>query len=108
MREQEFRYWLAHHTELTDDAQKNALSRCRRVERYEGDLDQYFFENRLRDLLDRLSYGTEDEACHAPPSHSIPINGNIRNGTASLSSAVRTYKQFCNACSAPIRDRPSS
>ena len=106
MREQEFRYWLTRDTDLTDDAQNNALSRCRRVERYEGDLDQHFIENELRALLDRFSYGTEDEACHAPPAHSIPINGNIRNGTASLSSAVRTYRQFCNASPAPIPDRP--
>ena len=105
MREQEFRFWLEHHTYLTDDAQKDALSRCRRMERYEGDLDQHFIEDRMGGLLERLKYSTGDEACLAPPSHSMPINGNIRNGTASPSSAVRTYQQFCDVGPAIARGR---
>lgn len=105
MREQEFRFWLEHHTDLTDDAQKNALSRCRRVERYEGELDGHFEADRLQGLLDRLTYTTEDEAYHARPLHTIPINGNIRNGTASLSSAIRTYQRFCETWPALTRSK---
>ena len=108
MREDEFKYWLQQSTDLTPRAQVNAISRCRRVERFVGDLDQHFQQDRLRTLLSRFEYSTEDEECDSDPRHSIPINGNIWNGTASLSSAVRTYKQFYEEWPAIVRARSRS
>ena len=61
------------------------VSRCKRVEGYEGDLDRHFNKDKCRDLLQRLSY---------PHDHKIPIDGDIRNGSSSLKSAVKLYAEF--------------
>lgn len=70
------------------------LSNCRTVERYEGDLDLQFDQDHLRSLLERLTYSKEDARQSRPARHRIPINGDVRNGTATLRSAVSLYKQF--------------
>jgi len=65
------------------------LSTCRRVEKYEGDLDDH--AARSRDvLLNRLTYSTS----LGRALHSIPINGNVYTGTAGLRAAVNQYFKF--------------
>jgi hypothetical protein len=100
MREDAFRSWLSNGRVNADGAALDArtigsrISNCRTVERCEGDLDHQFDQDRLRSLLERLKYSTEDERSNRPARHRIPIEGNIRNGTATLRSAVSLYKQF--------------
>lgn len=77
----------------------DCISRCRRVIKYEGDLDTHFDNDRGRILLWRLAYSrTDAEQCKSP-NHSIPIKGSkgynsIYEGTNSLYSAVKKYFDF--------------
>ena len=78
----------------------NAKSRCRRVEKYEGDLDEHYEADGMLGLLNKLEYTVEDESYNRPPRHSIPIKGSkkssMREGTASLKDAVKVYCDFRN------------
>lgn len=70
------------------------ISNCLRVCEYEGDIDLLYRGDQCRALLDRLTYSTNDEQYGRLPRHSIPINGNVRNGTATLKQAVKLYIRF--------------
>jgi|ERR1051325_3104823 hypothetical protein len=71
-------------------AQRDAISRCRRVEASEGDLDSHYERDQMRALLERFTMSRHDLA----PAHQIEISGNVYNGTASLRNALRLYQQF--------------
>ena len=100
MKEDAFRLWLLNHHSNADGASldirtiSSRLSNCRTVERYEGDLDLQFDQDQLRSLFECLTYSAEDERQSRPVRHRIPINGNLRNGSATLRSAVSLYKEF--------------
>ncbi len=77
---------------------RSRLSNCRTVENYEGDLDDHYASDGMAGLEARLTYSTEDERQERPVRHPVPIDGDLRTGTATLKSAVCTlYKQFCQA-----------
>ena len=98
MREEQFRVRLRQRS-LCDGARASAMSRCQRVERYEGNLDEHYRDDGLRRLSSRLVYRAEDETKGIPPRHRVfmAAGANIRNGTASLANAVRLYSEFSNA-----------
>lgn len=73
---------------------QNRISNCRNVENYEGDLDDHFKKDYGLSLLAKLSYSAEDERNNAPSTHNIPIQGNIRNGSATLKQATNLYMAF--------------
>jgi hypothetical protein len=94
MRETEFGTWLLNRP-LSASGVSSRLSNCRRVERYEKpDLDLQFEEDGLAGLISRLVYSREDESRGQPVRHSIPISGNLYNGTTTLKSAISLYKGF--------------
>jgi hypothetical protein len=101
MKENEFETWLKegyvtrNGTPLEKRPRGDALSRCRRVEKYEGDLDAHFKKDKMRSLLESLTYTKADQEAGVSPQHTIPIDGNILNGTASLRNAVKLYLQLC-------------
>lgn len=70
------------------------VSNCGTIEKYYGDLDVIYQENQFSELLKHLEYTTEDERNNAPARHKIAIDGDLRNGTASLKSALNLYKEF--------------
>ncbi len=70
------------------------ISNCRRVERAEGDLDEHYRRDHLEGILARLTYTTEDGRRSRTPKHQIEITGDVRNGTATLKSAVALYREF--------------
>jgi len=92
MRENSFRLWLLRHRVKGTVASR--ISNCRRVKEWEGDLDEHFDHDQLRELLQRLIYTKEDERHNRPARHNIPIDGSIYNGTATYKAAVSLYKQF--------------
>jgi hypothetical protein len=100
MKEDAFRLWLLNHHCNADGGSldirtiSSRLSNCRTVERYEGDLDLQFDQDHLCRLLGCMTYSREEERQSRPARHRIPINGNLRNGSATLRSAVSLYKQF--------------
>ena len=101
MREDDFEEWLKNEYitrsggRLKKRPRSDAKSRCKRIERYEGDLDTHFERDKMRGLLDSLIYSKNDQKAGILPNHTIPIDGNIVDGTASLKSAIKLYYQFC-------------
>ena len=87
MQEARFRVWLGERMKYNTVGSR--ISNCRRVERYEDDLDVHYGVDRLAGLLDRLN--------SSRPEHKIPIDGNLSKGTATLKNAVRLYRDFRNA-----------
>jgi hypothetical protein len=93
---EEFAGWLASTYKTRGDgrlvaaAQRDAVSRCRRVEAAEGDLDAHDERDRMRDLIERFTYSRGDSA----PTHQIQISGDVYSGTASLRNALRLYQEF--------------
>ena len=84
MQEARFKDWLERGRSAETVASR--ISNCRRVERYEGDLDARYDADGLAGLTDRLN--------PSDPKHKIPINGDIYDGTATLKSAVGLYREF--------------
>lgn len=94
MLESDFRDYLRNARHFKETTISRRIANCRRVERYEGDLDQHFDNDQCRSLLCRLTYSAEDYHRQQQPKHNIPINGNLRTGSATLKQAVTHYVQF--------------
>ncbi len=86
--------WLLSSKGLKRATCLSRVSNCAKVERYEGDLDAFYAQDRLGALLARLTYTTDDERRDARSKHSIPVKGNLRRTTATLKSAVVLYRDF--------------
>ena len=94
MQEIEFIGYLKNVCNLAERTVAARISNCRRVERYEGDLDVHFQTDRMVSLMRSLTYSTEDANQNRPTRHNIPIVGNLRNGTATLRQAAGLYQKF--------------
>ncbi len=92
MNETQFDNWLS--KKYSGGTPNSRLSNCRRVEQYEGDLDDHFSRDRGESLLRKLSYSKDDQHNNRTAKHNIPIDGNIYNGTATLKQAVNLYFKF--------------
>jgi hypothetical protein len=90
---EKFKKWMEFNGKPLNTIQ-NRISNCRNVENYEGDLDQHFIKDYGLSLLEKLSYSTADERNNSPAKHKIPIDGNKRNGSATLKQAVNLYMSF--------------
>ena len=84
---------------------RSRTANCGRLARYEGDLDGHFDKDGMEELFARLTYSTDDQRRGQPPRHCVPINGNIRNGTATLKSAAELYRSFRQHDGKPIDRR---
>ncbi len=93
MQESQFHKWLID-KEYVERTISSRLSNCRRIEEFEGDLDDHFNKDSGVSLSDRLQYSTQDQKNGTQAKHSIPINGNIYNGTATFRSAANLYFKF--------------
>jgi len=105
MLENEFSTWLRQSyicdsgSAMAEAAITSRIANCKRVECFEGDLDQHASKDGMAELLARLNYSMDDQRQGVPKRHSVPIDGNVRTGSATLKSAVKLYWQFCEACS---------
>jgi len=93
-----FRKYLIEH-KLSTKVIGDYIYRCRRVEKYEGDLDVHYKLDEGNSLLSRLTYTKQDEKMRCQPSHSIDFKGtngykSIYDGTNSLRYAVNKYFEF--------------
>lgn len=108
MQWQQFREYLRHDyigksgQQLSESTIQSRIGNCRTVEKYEGNLDLQFDSDGLSNLLFRLNYSVADQAAGKPLAHKIPINGDWRNGSATLKAAVALYQQYRNAGAAVI------
>lgn len=77
----------------------DCISRCKRVQKHEGDLAEHYFSDKGQQLLSRLYYSIDDANQGKEPNHSIKFQGtkgykSIYEGTKSLDSAVKCYFEF--------------
>jgi hypothetical protein len=77
----------------------DCISRCKRVQRHEGNLVDHYISDLGKSLLDKLNYSLQDVNKKKEPKHSISFQGNkgyktIYEGTKSLESAVNHYFVF--------------
>lgn len=93
MRELEFINWLEKNN-YDKNTISSRVSNCRRVEDFEGDLDYHYNIDKMSGLIDRLTYTIKDSRSNTPHRHSIPINGDVYNGTATLKAAVKLYLRY--------------
>ena len=87
MQTAQFEQWLRNTAGLSAGTISTRLSNCKRLERYEGDLDGHFDSDGMAHLLARLDYTATDYRRDAPTLHGVPIHGNRRTGTATLKRA---------------------
>ena len=73
---------------------RSRVGNCKRIERFEGKLDAHFDADECQDLLTRLTYTARDQDLRRRPKHNVPINGDLRTGSATLKQAVTLYVRF--------------
>lgn len=93
MQQDEFRKWLVAQGQ-TDSTASSRVSSARRVEQHLGDLDELFAQEDRDTILNRFAYTAEDERTERPNPSSIPIDGVLRTGLASLQQALKLYHSF--------------
>ena len=103
MRDRDFEFWMetiymtSQGRTLERQTRQNRISNCRHVEEYEGDLDAHYAKDQMLGLIRRFDYGKDEEARNVKPRHSVPIDGDRHNGSATLKSAITLYAKFCRA-----------
>ena len=93
MREQEFRSWLEN-SGSDEKTIGSRVSSAKRIEAAIGDLDERLDAEGYETLSAHFSYSAEDERDDRPNPSPISIDGNLRNGLASLKQALRLYDSF--------------
>jgi hypothetical protein len=93
MLEKEFKNWLSNKYD-SEGTIYLRIKNCKTVFKYEGDLDDYYEKDFCKTIISNLTYSTDDERHNRQPRHKIPMNGNIRKGTATYKQAVKLYIEF--------------
>lgn len=91
---EEFKIWLDEENGSDFRTIQSRISNCKIVENYEGDLDEHYAKDNGLSLIEKLSYSTEDQRNNLSAKHKIPINGDIRTGSATLKQAVKLYMTY--------------
>lgn len=94
MKQEDFKTWLENKYIDTPTTVRNRITNCKNVEKYYGDLDSAYHKDKCKSIIDELNYSTEDERENRAKKHPIPIDGNIRTGSATLKQAVKLYVHF--------------
>ncbi len=84
-----FREWLSRKYKGANVI-STRIANCKRVEKYEGDLDKHYAKDGGKGLLEKLTLSKHDSL----PNHKIPIDGDIYYGTATLKQATKLYFAF--------------
>ena len=95
MKTEEFREYLKIKFHNSPSAVNSTITNCRRVEKYQGDIDEHYLKDKCKELIFLLSYTSEDEKLKRIPKHNIPTGGNVKNISASYKKCVRLYCRFC-------------
>lgn len=90
-----FRDWLE--TRYVPAGASSRASEVARIEAAYGDLDNHLLKDDFASIFAELEYGAADEAYGLPNPSRIIINGNVRNGLASLKTALRCYQKFASS-----------
>ena len=100
-----FKTWLIEDYGLADSAANSRVANILTIERCYGNIDTLLQNGGAQNLLNELSYSTEEERKGLPQKHKIPIHGNIRTGSATLKQAVKKYIAFYNSCEDGVKTR---
>jgi hypothetical protein len=87
--------WLAEQ-QYAENTRSAQIHRVKKVEESYGDLDEHFAKGTLQDIINSLSYSTNDERANKPNPSKIKFEGNIRNNLQSYKNAVVRYRKFLN------------
>jgi hypothetical protein len=94
MKKDEFKSWLQAKYPDSNLTVRNRITNCNTVENNYGDLDEFYKKDRCNALIEEFNYSTDDEREQRTPNHRVPIEGNIRTGSATLKSAIKLYVEF--------------
>ena len=103
LRDRDFELWLERHYKtpagkpMDRRSVQSRISNCRHVAEYEGSLDEHFDRDEMVELLHKFEFGRKDQKQGRRPRHSVPIDGDLTSGTATLKSAIVLYAKFCRA-----------
>lgn len=84
----------------------NYISRLKKIEEVEGDLDKIYDMDKCADLIIKYSYSREDQINELSPRHKIPIKSQSKNkslyesyfeGTNDYKNRISTYIDFRNS-----------
>ena len=89
-----FNKWLKAVKKLNDTTCKSSISNCLRIEKFYGDLDEIYENDKCASLLNDLTYSTKDYTSNIPPKHRIPIDDNEYTGTQTLRNALKLFIEF--------------
>ena len=89
-----FNIWLKSFKKLDPTTINTRTSNCVRIEKYYGDLDKLYDSDKCASLLGQLAYSTTDKKLGAKPKHTIPIDGDIYNGTHTYKATLKLYIEF--------------
>lgn len=98
----EFKTWLIEEYGLRETAAASRAGNISTIEKYYGDIEDIIKAGNVIDLLNDLSYSTDDERNNRPLAHKIPIDGNYRTGSATLKQALTRYIEFYEDVNGPI------
>ena len=97
MMSRNFDEWLSTDRGFNSRTIASRVANCGRVEKFCGDLDRLHADGMLDQLIEEFQYSTDDERHGRPQRHAVPINGDIRNGSATLKSALVLYRDFLDS-----------
>lgn len=92
--ENDFKNWLIINKNYKKNVVQSRLSNCNIIEKHYGDLNKHFQIDGGNNLLELFKYSKDDERNNRPALHKIGIDGNIREGTATLKQALKLYFEF--------------
>ena len=92
-----FKNWLIEEKKLDRTTANSRAGNISTIEKYYGDIDDIIRRGNVLELLKDLSYSAEDERNGQSQTHRIPINGNIREGSATLKQALKRYIEYYNS-----------
>lgn len=94
MRSKDFMEWMEADG-LGKNTARSRLTNCWTVEDYQHvNLDDQYDRDRCKQLITLFTYTADDERARREPCHQVPINGNIRNGSAAYKAAINKYVKF--------------
>lgn len=89
----EFKKWLI---DNKISSSQTFVGKLQRIEKYEGNIEEHYKNDKCIQLLKRLTYSTADQNAKSNPLHSIPIESDSNDKYKSFYDGTRDYKSRLN------------
>lgn len=93
MRSNTFSRWLLDDG-YAETSRSDYVAQARRLDRYYGDLDRLYDQDRFSALIEELAYTKNDEHSARPNPAKFQIVGDFYNNLATYRSTLRCYARF--------------